>query len=293
MPEMKVQLGPVQADIGDGRGPQRGQFCLQQALLKNKPDWLTISNERIPDDTIPWFWSCHSSYDIVECHLRKRPFIIGPNVLFGNSRHPKYEEYESIVCSSPHCRLIFTESDWYSRLIRENLSSESKAKVCVVPYPVTQMTDKYVQQFFVARDLLIFCKSGYDSEDVALLFRKFNCTIAIYGNYRHDWLPQAAATSKLCLYLSDDDRGPLAAAEILLTGCPIIGTEQGCPWVREIYGVGYELSCLEASAIIKIIGRAMNTDLPRQAVRRRAKAFFDPCRVSQIVINELEAARKL
>ena len=48
---------------------------------------------------------------------RKIPYIIGPNILFANSRNPGAISYEKDICNSTHCLLHFTESDWYRRLI--------------------------------------------------------------------------------------------------------------------------------------------------------------------------------
>ena len=52
----------------------------------------------------------------------------------------------------------------------------------------------------------------------------------IYGQYRREQLFEAARRSRCCLYLSDDDRGPLRSPN-LAGGRPTIGLPHGAPFV--------------------------------------------------------------
>jgi len=297
--EWKVVLGPQQTTLGNNRGPCVGQFGLQRAIRRwCAPSWFSVSDGRILDDQMPWFWSCAQMEQIVETHERGRPFIIGPNVLFGDSRKPGESSGERTILDSPHCRLIFTESVWYADLIKRHLGKESKAQICIVPYPVLPHPSfAYAERQAPSIDVLIYAKSGYDSRLLNTVIGLFPKTrVFIYGLYDRWELIDSAFRSKCCAFLSNDDRGPIAAAEILLTGCPIIATERGCPWVREIYGVGYEITSFASSTgdyepAVAAIATAMNIHVNHDHVRQRAELFFSPQRILPVIFNHLERAR--
>ena len=107
-----------------------------------------------------------------------------------------------------------------------------------------------------------------------------------YGRYRREQLWALARRSRCCVYVSDDDRGPLALAEILLAGCPAVGLPRGAPFIESgRTGVLLERltpqSCLEAVALCR--------QLDREAVRAAAIEQFDPRRIVGIIAAALEA----
>ena len=80
---------------------------------------------------------------------------------------------------------------------------------------------------------MIYEKSGVDREIVERLKRSWSRHARVgYGRYRREQLFALARRSRCCIYLSDDDRGPLALAEILLAGCPAVGISRGAPFVE-------------------------------------------------------------
>ena len=71
-----------------------------------------------------------------ECAKNGRPFVAGPNVLFDNSRAPGAGPGEQAVLNAPSYRLLFTESEWYRRLIQRHRGPENRAPIVVWPYPI-------------------------------------------------------------------------------------------------------------------------------------------------------------
>jgi len=284
---MKVQLLPEQNDIGNNRGPATGMFALQQALRKQASDWFSISDGPLDGDTIPWFWETEYGRLARDCHKLKRPFIVGPNVLFGNSRKPREQEHERIICDSPYCLLIITDGiGWYERLIRENLGPESKAEVVAIPYPVTiPQVDHEIRQ---VNDVLIYVKSGVNTVIDHRRAFPYNVTI-YYGSFERRELLYWAHRSKCCLYLSDDDRGPIAAAEILLTGCPLIGIERGCPWVAMNKPFGMLISDLTVESCKLAVEQV--SAFNRKTTRFHAEEFFSPNYIAQNMIDVLDKTR--
>jgi len=288
---MKIKLGPEQCDIGNNRGPAVGMFALQQALRKDMPDWFSIGDEMTLDGTIPWLWNYEYWPLAVHCHHIGHPFIVGPNMLFADSHKTRQYAYERTICDSPHCRLIVTESNWYADLIARNLGHDSKAKIAVVPYPVT-LPHKHRSFTPVTFDALIYVKSGVTDRMVTELELSFPRHITFrYGHYDRDQLIYAARCSKCCMYLSDDDRGPLAAAEILLTGCPVVGVERGCPWIKAIPVVGFLIEELDCVPLIVQAARS-HLRCDRQEVRQISKAFFDPEKAAKAIFAALDEVRQ-
>ena len=100
----------------DGRGPGNGQYALQKALRQYGPPWLTIGGG-LRRGEIPWFWCWEDREVAASCARVGTPFVAGPNILFANSRAPCRFEAERAICNAASCRLLFTESEWYRRLI--------------------------------------------------------------------------------------------------------------------------------------------------------------------------------
>jgi len=288
----RVQIIPEQSTLGNNRGPAVGMFALQQALRKHGlPDWLSIGDgERLDYDVIPCYWLYTHGRDAVKCHEQGRPFIIGQNMLFEDSRNPKRYGHEWIICESPHCRLILTDGvGRYEKLIGENLGANSKAKVVAVPYPVRP--SYYVSPLI--SDVLIYAKSGYTEETIESICSEFqNCRVARYGQYTRKNLIHAASDAKCCLYLSDNDRMPIAAAEILLTGCPLIGTAYGCPVVKAIPMIGMCIPDLTIATCVYAINELLELRWSRERIRVQATEFFSPARIAPLVIAALDEARQ-
>jgi hypothetical protein len=246
-----------------GRGPGNGQYALQRALRQHGPEWLKIGG-LLGGDEIPWFWSWEDREAAALCARTGRPFIAGPNVLFADSRHPCRVAAEREICQAASCRLLFTESAWYRRLIEAQCGPANRAPVVVWPYPIEPRPGGPLPAEF---DLLIYEKSGLTRALAARLERAWPRRVRIrYGNYRQAPFWAAAQRSRSCVYLSDDDRGPLALAEILLAGCPAVGIPRAAPFIEPgrtgaIIERFEPQSCLEAVAACRQLDRAAVSDL--------------------------------
>ncbi len=106
-----------------------------------------------------------------------------------------------------------------------------------------------------------------------------------YGHYCRDRLIQEARRSRACLYLSTDDRGPLAAAEIALAGCPLIGLERGCPWVTNP-GLGVRVRTLHPESLVAAWEEARK--MSRASVKAEAERYFSTEETVKTVIGALE-----
>ena len=139
---------------------------------------------------------------------RRRPFVAGPNMLFANSRSPCRIEAERTICNAASCQLLFTESQWYRRLIQRHLGPENRAPIVLWPYPIDPRPGGPLPPQL---DLLIYEKSGIDAAVVTGLQRAWPRHARVrYGRYRREQLWALARRARSCVYLSDDDRGPLA-----------------------------------------------------------------------------------
>ena len=254
-------------------GPFQGQYALQRALRRYGPAWLYVGG-RLAEGEVPWFWCWQDAPAACRCAAEGRPLILGPNVLFHNSRRPGQLPYERFLCRAASCRLLFTESAWYRELIARHLGPANRAPIAVWPYPVewppgypTDPSDPTDRS-----DLLIYAKSGFTPGLLAELARRFpRSEVVRYGHYRRAQLLAAARRSRACVYLSDDDRGPLALAEILLCGCPAVGVATGAPWIEP--GVnGALVAALEPDCLAEAVAVALGTD--RAAVAAAARVRF-------------------
>ena len=262
-------------------------FCLQNLLRARALSWLKIGGNVMRPGEIPWFWMFRECrLNIAEWHWSGQRFIIGPNVLFLDSRKPCQHPWERTILESPGCVLLFTESCWYERLIREHQKPACKAEIVVWPYPVSPEPEGPI---LMEHDLLIYVKSGADGQVICELQRQFpfHATF-IYGTYNRDEMIHAARRASCCVYLSDDDRMPIAASEIALAGCPLIGIERGCPHTK--LGLGVEIEALTLDAIQAAILKAQA--MKREEVRATAQRVFDPQAIVDTVIAALDKARR-
>lgn len=272
-----------QVDAPDGRGPKNGQYALQRLLRRQGWPWLAIGGDLQPGE-VPWVWSCEDAELAIAAAVRGEPFVLGPNVLFGNSRQPRGQASERILCEAASCTLLFTESAWYAELIRANLGRLNRAAIALWSYPIDPVPPGPEPP---DHDLLIYAKSGYSPRFLREISRRaLRPYVVSYGRYQREEMLQAARRSLVCLYFSDDDRGPLALAEILLSGCPVVGVPRGAPWiepgvngflVEQFFSVGRVCECLDDAR-----------RLDREAVRADALTRFDPARTVAAIRAALE-----
>ena len=122
----------------------------------------------------------------------------------------------------------------------------------------------------------------------AALWRRYRrVRIVRYGHYRRRRLGQLARRSRCCVYLADDDRGPLALAEILLSGCPTVGLPTGAPFVRQ-GRTGILLERFSVPGCVEAIEDCL--EFHREAVAAVAAEQFDTGRIAGVVLDALEEA---
>lgn len=281
----KIRLIREVTGPGDS-GPWNGQYALQKALRAAAPAWLRIGGA-LGDGEIPWFW-CWKDRDVAAaCAAMGRPFVVGPNVLFESSRRPCRAPGERQICHAASCRLMFTESGWYRDLIERYRGPQNRARIVLWPYPIDPKPGGPLP---AEHDLLIYAKSGYRPGLIPRISRHFRrVRLLVYGQFRRRELFGAARRSRCCLYLSDDDRGPLALAEILLSGCPAMGLPTGAPFVDPgrtgvLLGRFRPDECIEAAAVCR--------QLDRRCVAAAAAGQFDTHLIASTVIRSLGAARR-
>ena len=277
---MKHNIRIIRKETSPGtRGPSRGMCALQNALRKANFPWLWIGGHLECGD-IPWVWLYKDAQIALQYNEFGWPFIIGPNVLFSNSYRPGFGKYEKDILDAENCRLMFTESEWYASLIQSHCN-HNEAPIVIWSYPIEPQPDGPLPAEF---DLLIYLKDmSLGRESIRAAERWPKSHVVVYGTYNRDALIEIARRSRACLYLCNDDRGPLAAAEIALAGCPLIGVERGCPWVLTP-GLGVHL--LHFGKLIEAEQEAMAMD--RGAVREVALKRFATERTVEIIKNALE-----
>jgi hypothetical protein len=265
-------------------GPANAIYALQRALRQEAPSWLSIGG-RLAKDEIPWFWSSVDKPLAVHCENERIPYVLGPCVLFADSRMPGVDPTERKLLSGRHCLGMVTESHWYAELIHSNLRPSSGAAVTAIPCTVWPMPDG-PKNF--THDLLVFRKSGHTDELVERLKAAMSCVVLTYGSFKREQLYEAARPSRACVYLSDDDRGPQALAEILLAGCPAVGIPRGAPWI--VNGVtGQLVESLEFEQIVDAL--KVCHVMPRNRVRSHAMQLFNPREVADQYIRFLDSIR--
>jgi len=278
-------------------GPFQGQAALQVAIIeaqaRGRLPWLTVGRTPVFHSMV-WAWAWLENRVIHAWHETGRPFCVGPNVLFANGGRPGSTKLERTVLTSPHCRLIFTESEWYADLIRENLGPDSRAEIVIFPYPIFPPPagpDDDDPRY----DLLVFNKhsDGADGRVIKHLCDTFPRHVVFkYGKFKRAELIAAARSARAAVYFSRTDRGPLALAEILLSGCPAVGRPRGAPWLRNP-ALGIQVNGdanWDAAELVGAVHELHTFD--RLAVRRAAAAFWDPRRIVETIETALDRARK-
>ena len=179
---------------------------------------------------IPWFWNWHDRSYACWWNSQGLPFIQGPNMLFTNSRSPRIDAEEFALLDAKHCVAMFCHSEWYRDLIAANRGPENQSPIYMWPYPIDPLPGPPLPAEY---DLLIYAKNGHRPGLLEHLAELYPRHIQIhYGQYRREQLYESARRSKACAYLADDDHGPLALAEILLAGCPVVGVRTGASFIE-------------------------------------------------------------
>ena len=268
-----------------GRGPGNGMFALQRALRRVRPPWLHIGG-LLGKGEMPWFWCWEDRVAACACAAANLPFVIGPNMLFANWTTPCAVAGERELCNAASCRLQFTESAWYRQWILEQCGPAMRAPIVLWPYPIDPLPAGPLPPRY---DLLIYEKGRFDRRLSRQLLRRWPASVRLrYGEYRRDRLIELARQSRACVYLSASDRGPLALAEILLSGCPAVGVPCGAPWIADGQ-TGFQVRSLEFPSLCEAIGQAVQLD--RQAVCAAARERFDADAIVQTILRALDAAR--
>jgi len=269
-------------------GPFNGQYALQKALrarIRDDIPWLSIGGD-LHCDELPWFWCWLDRRAAAEWILQGRPFVQGPNTLFLDSRRPRCDRLESLLLDSNRCKLLCTESAWYRDLIRRHRKPDNRTPIALWPYPIDPRPGGPLAPCY---DLLIYVKNGPFQPMVDRLQARFprSCVIR-YGDYCRERLWETARRSRCCCYLADDDRGPLALAEILLCGCPTVGLPTGAAFVTP-GRTGILLEELTAGGCAQAIEDCLGWD--RAKVAAHASWQFDTRRIVDRVVRSLDAAR--
>ncbi len=268
-----------------GRGPGNGMFALQRALRAVQPDWLHIGGA-LRRDEMPWFWCWQDRTAACACAAAGVPFVMGPNMLFADCTAPGRIAGERELCNAGSCRLQFTESAWYRELILVQSGPAMRAPVVLWPYPIDPLPDEPQP---ATNSLLIYEKTKLDRATLCRLLRRWPASVLVrYGKFEREEMIDLARRSKACLYVSHDDRGPLALAEILLSGCPAVGVPRGAPWI-EAGRMGFCISEFDSPVLLDAIEKAMQLD--RGAVRAAACERFDVNAIVQTILAALDAAR--
>jgi hypothetical protein len=264
-----------------GSGPWNGQYALQRALRRDAPDWLRIGGA-LSAGEIPWFWCWLDGDAAAACAQTGHPFVAGPNILFADSRRPCRLPAERAICAAASCRLLCTESVWYRDLIEAHRGPANRAPIVLWPYPIDPQPSGPLPAEF---ELLIYQKGACRRRLIEELMRRFpRSRLTVYGQYRRAELFDAARRSRCCAYLSDDDRGPLALAEILLAGCPAVGIRRGAPFIQA-GRTGFFVECLQWQQCSRAIEQCHALD--RRAVAALAAEQFDARRTVATIIRSL------
>jgi hypothetical protein len=237
---------------------------------------------------MPWFWCWEDAEEAALCAAAGRPFVLGPNVLFAHSRRPCATLAERLLCQAASCRLLFTESAWYRDLIARHLKWTNRAPIVLWPYPIVPRPGGPLEAEY---DLLLYVKGDAWPDLVARATQCFPRSRTLrYGRYERAELEEVARRSGACLYLSDDDRGPLALAEILLSGCPTVGVPTGAPFVED-GRTGVVVPEFGPEECIAAIERCHT--LCRAKVAAYARRMFDLRGTVATIVEALEEVREV
>ncbi|MGQ9592018.1 MAG: glycosyltransferase [Planctomycetota bacterium] len=183
---------------------------------------------------------------------------------------------------------MFTESAWYRELILRHRGAQNRAPLVLWPYPIDPPPPGPADP---ARwDLCIYVKNGSFPGLVEQMQARYRQTRVVrYGQYQRRELWEIARHARCCLYLADDDRGPLALAEILLCGCPTVGLPTGAPFVQP-GRTGLLLRHADVRACVDAVEDCLEWD--RHKVAALAAWQFDTRRIVDTVLGALESARR-
>lgn len=267
-------------------GPANGMYAIQHFLRENQPEWFEIGGEPQPGEVI-WWWSWMDRERIQAWDQQGQQWIQGPNLLFHWYKRPCPPELpaEDVICRSPNCLLHFTESQWYADLI--NRHRTNTAPLVLWHYPIYPLPDGPLHPDI---DVLIYAKSGWNPNMIESLEKAWPRTKTLYyGQFERRELQDAARRARACIYLSDNDRGPLALAEILLCGCQAIGIPMGAPWI--VHGVnGASVSHLDATEITMATDAVLCNSVKNSDVRDWAKHFFDGTTTAKWIYQSIQQA---
>ncbi|WP_425619233.1 glycosyltransferase [Anatilimnocola sp. NA78] len=295
-------IGPV---TSAGRnGPTNGMFALQRALrgrIAEGLDWLTIKDLPVSQGALPWFWNWQDRSYAAWCDAMAQPFIQGPNMLFINSATPRIDPDECALLDARHCRAMFCHSAWYRDLIRRHRGPNNQSPIMLWPYPIDPWPGEPLPDRY---DLLIYAKNGNRPGLLEYLAEAYPRHVQIhYGQYDRQQLFDAARRSRACVYLADDDHGPLALVEILLAGCPVVGVRTGAALVQQgVTGLLVERlpsgdSCANrriadpaAMQFLQALEQIQAFD--RSAVRIAAAAEFSTSRIVDQLLLALDELRQ-
>lgn len=292
---MNVRLIREVTETGPS-GPAAGMHALQAALRAQAPDWLCFGGEPQAGE-LPWFWSWQDAETACCWAAAGLPFVMGPNIFFHRADAPGSELRERILLSAASCRMIFTESTWYRDLIAAQPRLHCDARIEIWPYPLppspsSQIPDPEAQP---PEGVLVVAKSGLAVRDLAGLRGVLAMLggappeLLVYGYYRREELLAAARRRRVCLYLSESDRGPIALAEILGEGCPAVGTARGAPWVID-GETGYQVPGFgDPQQLLAALLGCLTLD--RRKVAQWAARTFDATAIAERVIGHLKNVR--
>ena len=298
----RVEIIPSAENIS-ARGPKIGMSALQRALAKRKEiaDWCVITEKPSDETVLPWFWCWAHRKSAVEWEEKGLPAIYGPNLFFLNSRVPRIDVLENKLLDAQHCKAIICHSEWYKNLILRVRGNLNKADIILCPYPVEPKPGPPLP---VKYDLLIYVKSNFSPELRSILEKAYpRSKIIKYGAFVREELFEAARVSRVCVYLGDDDSGSLAAWEVMLAGCPIVGVPTGGGALVTEGKTGYLVNKLpleknfvqneENEMCLKILLDTLKkaAELDRMAVREYALQQFDTDRIVDSIIKTLDYYR--
>lgn len=300
--KMPVELiGPVGQAGRDG--PTNGMFALQNVLRQRIGEglnWLSIKSLPVSQGALPWFWNWADRRYANWWNSEGRPFVQGPNMLFINSGCPRIDRDECGLLDAKNCRGMFCHSEWYSEHIAKHRGPANRSPIIQWPYPIDPIPSGPTDAKY---DLLIYAKNGTRPQLLEFLERTFKNHVTIhYGRFERGELWEAARQSRACAYLADDDHGPLALQEILLSGCPVVGVRTGAPFIQDgLSGIrvekmppapGHEgdpMDSFHLARYLEALGYAMTLD--RAAVCDLAREQFSPLAIADKVIEFLDSVR--
>lgn len=286
---MRVELiGPVFGETGTG--PYNGMFALQRELrvrISEGLEWLSIESKPTCEKVIPWYWNWGDRDNAAAWGENSLPFLMGPNVLPMNAKLFPLDNIERSLLNTESCRAIFCHSEWIRDLIIDRKGPNSRAEIWLWPYPIYPLPEGPLE---TEHDLLIYVKSGHTPELVNNLKKAYPKNIVIhYGGYLRHHLYEAARVSRVCVHLSEIEGGSMATQEIMLSGCPVVGTHRGSPLIQEIV-TGFYTDSLLLDDLLAGIKKA--TYMDRDFIREEALKRFSTKTVVDNLISILERVRK-